>query len=142
MNSTRSAQESRPDKSLFPVDARTIRNEPGDFDVPDLLSADLPGPWLAAHPSSMPGARRYAMDGVYGRMTSWAGCAGCSTCSIGGGRPWGQGLVQAAEPGDEAAQAYHGEGPQDVAAVGDDQPQPAAVGLGPLVRSDQHVEPR
>ena len=63
MNSTRSAQESRPDKSLFPVDARTIRNEPGDFDVPDLLSADLPGPWLAAHPASMPAARRCAMDG-------------------------------------------------------------------------------
>jgi len=30
---------------------------------PDLLAADLPGPWLVAHPSSMPAADRFATDG-------------------------------------------------------------------------------
>ena len=60
------------------------------------------------------------------------------TRSIGsGGRSWGQGLVQAAEPGDETAQADHGENPRNAAIGGDDQPQPAAFGQGPLVRSGQ-----
>jgi hypothetical protein len=31
--------------------------------LPDLVSADLPGPWLAAHPSSMPAAGNFATDG-------------------------------------------------------------------------------
>ena len=31
--------------------------------LPDLLSADLPGLWLAAHPSSMPAAGSLATDG-------------------------------------------------------------------------------
>ena len=49
----------------------------------------------------------------------------------------GQGLVQAAEPGDETAQADHGENPRNAAIGGGDQPQPAAFGQGPLVRSVQ-----
>ena len=39
-----------------------------------------------------------------------------------GGRSWGQGLFQSAEPGDEAVQSDHDESPQNAAADGDDQP--------------------
>jgi hypothetical protein len=31
--------------------------------LPDLVSVDRPGPWLAAHPSSMPAAGDLAVDG-------------------------------------------------------------------------------
>ena len=50
-------------------------------------------------------------------------------------------MIQAGEPGNEAAQADHAEDPQNAAAVGDDQPQPAAFGQGPLVRCHQRAEP-
>jgi hypothetical protein len=62
------------------------------------------------------------------------------TRSTGGSRSWRQGPVQAGEPGDEADQSDHSEDPQNTAAVGDHQPQPAA--FGQRLRCYQHAEPR
>ena len=51
-----------------------------------------------------------------------------------------EGLLQAAEAGDEAVQAGQGEYPEDSAIRRDDQPQTAAFSEGPRVRPDQDAK--
>lgn len=54
----------------------------------------------------------------------------------------GQGLVQAAEGGNEVVQSGHREQAGHGALGGDGQPQLAALGQGPPVRSHQYVHSR
>ena len=54
-----------------------------------------------------------------------------------GGRPRDQGLAQAAEAGDETVQAGQRHDTDSDPVRGQDQPQLAALGHGPPVRSEQ-----
>jgi hypothetical protein len=65
------------------------------------------------------------------------------TRSIGsGGRSWGQGLVQAAEPGDETAQADHGENPRNAAISGMTSRSPPPSARARLCAPDRADTPR
>ena len=64
------------------------------------------------------------------------------TRSIGDGfGSWGQGLVQAGEPGDEVAQAGHGDGPQNAAAVGTTRRSPPPSARARLCASASALNP-
>jgi hypothetical protein len=54
----------------------------------------------------------------------------------------GQGLFQAGEARDELVQPGQAEDTENRTISGSDQPQPAALGQGPLMSPDKRIEPQ